>query len=98
MAGTWLSIVEGFGGMRVINGELHFNPLLPKDWECLTFTIHFRGRLIKILIRHGQIEIDPDGGESLPVVINGTKYQTTGTSPLRIVTKKQPSGEGNSTC
>jgi maltose phosphorylase len=26
MAGTWMSIVEGFGGMRVKNDTLNFSP------------------------------------------------------------------------
>jgi len=26
MAGTWLAIVQGFGGMRVKDDKLHFNP------------------------------------------------------------------------
>ncbi len=43
MAGTWLSVVEGFGGMRVKNGALHFNPKLPKGWNTLSFKIAFGG-------------------------------------------------------
>ena len=43
MAGTWLSIVEGFAGMRVKNGELVFNPHLPKHWKSLSFKVDFRG-------------------------------------------------------
>jgi maltose phosphorylase len=31
MAGTWMSIVEGFGGMRVKNNVLHFSPKIPKS-------------------------------------------------------------------
>jgi len=31
MAGTWMSIVEGFGGMRVKNNQLHFEPKIPKE-------------------------------------------------------------------
>jgi maltose phosphorylase len=26
MAGTWMSIVEGFGGMQNQNNQLHFSP------------------------------------------------------------------------
>ena len=33
MAGTWMSIVEGFGGMRVKNDALHFTPRIPRQWE-----------------------------------------------------------------
>ena len=33
MAGTWMSIVEGFGGMRIKNNQLHFSPQIPKKWQ-----------------------------------------------------------------
>ena len=35
MAGTWMSIVEGFAGMRVKEGQLSFQPNLPEAWEGL---------------------------------------------------------------
>jgi maltose phosphorylase len=45
MAGTWMSIVQGFGGMRVVNGELTFNPMLPKKWKGFSFKVMFRGEV-----------------------------------------------------
>ena len=45
MAGTWMSIVQGFGGMRVENGELTFNPMLPKKWKGFSFKVMFRGEV-----------------------------------------------------
>jgi maltose phosphorylase len=45
MAGTWMSIVQGFGGMRVVNGELTFNPMLPKQWKGFSFKVMFRGEV-----------------------------------------------------
>lgn len=60
MAGTWLSVVEGFGGMRVHNNELHFSPKLPQGWKKLTFKINFRGTLLECefgeenkIVKHG---------------------------------------------
>ncbi len=50
MAGSWLAVVEGFGGMRIINDQLHFNPLLPDSWKSLEFSIRFRNRKIRIII------------------------------------------------
>ncbi|MEM1121859.1 MAG: glycoside hydrolase family 65 protein [Bacteroidota bacterium] len=50
MAGTWLSVVEGIGGMRVKNGQLHFNPFLPKKWKGVGFKIQFRGATIQVKI------------------------------------------------
>jgi glycoside hydrolase, family 65 len=43
MAGTWLSVVEGFAGMRVKEGTLVFNPQLPKHWKRLSFKVIFQG-------------------------------------------------------
>lgn len=48
MAGTWLSIVEGFAGMRVKNSELHFTPRLPKHWKSLSFKVIFQGETKEI--------------------------------------------------
>ena len=48
MAGTWLSIVEGFAGMRVKNGELHFTSRLPKHWKSLSFKVIFQGETKEI--------------------------------------------------
>ncbi len=31
MGGTWMAFVQGFGGMRVRNGKIYFNPFIP---EC----------------------------------------------------------------
>ena len=48
MAGTWLSIVEGFAGMRVKDGKLHFTPRLPKHWKNLSFKVIFQGEIKEI--------------------------------------------------
>ena len=48
MAGTWLSIVEGFAGMRVKNGKLHFTPRLPKHWKSLSFKVIFQEEIKEI--------------------------------------------------
>ena len=48
MAGTWISIVEGFSGMRVKNGKLTFTPRLPKHWKSLSFKVIFQGETKEI--------------------------------------------------
>ena len=50
MAGTWMSIVEGFGGIRIINDELHINPILPESWHAYGFKINFRDTLINVKV------------------------------------------------
>jgi maltose phosphorylase len=57
MAGTWMSLVEGFGGKRIINGELHFNPSIPKEWKEYSFMINYRGNVLEINVSQLRVEI-----------------------------------------
>jgi maltose phosphorylase len=58
MAGTWLSVIKGFAGMRVQDGELQFKPNLPNNWQSIQFRIGFRGELKNVTIRQNQVEIE----------------------------------------
>ena len=71
MAGTWMSIVMGFGGMRVKNDKLFFSPKLPKGWKRLSFHIHFRGRLLKIDISNESVDVTLLKGQKMEVVVDG---------------------------
>ncbi|MFI5159613.1 MAG: glycosyl hydrolase family 65 protein, partial [Sphingobacteriales bacterium] len=50
MAGTWMTVVEGFAGMRVRDGKLSFKPFLPGKWQSFSFNIGFRGALLNIKV------------------------------------------------
>ncbi|WP_085506938.1 glycoside hydrolase family 65 protein [Thalassobacillus devorans] len=71
MAGSWLSIVHGFAGMRVVKGELHFKPFIPKAWDNYTFKINFRGHLIKVSVDHQQVVITQEEGSDFSLYIHG---------------------------
>jgi maltose phosphorylase len=74
MAGTWLAIVEGFGGMRVINNHLHFSPNLPDRWRALTFTVQFRSHYLKVTIFKHEVKLLVSGGNSTIVYIKNIEY------------------------
>jgi maltose phosphorylase len=57
MAGTWMAVVEGFGGMRVRDGKLSFSPFLPGKWKSFSFQIGFRGSLLNIKISKDGVQI-----------------------------------------
>lgn len=71
MAGTWMSIVEGFGGMRVKNDALHFSPKIPKEWTGYSFKINFRNQILKVAINHNETQLTLEGTKSLTVFVNG---------------------------
>ena len=71
MAGTWMSIVEGFGGMRVKNDALHFSPKIPKKWNGYSFKINFRNQILKVSINHNETQFSLEGATELTVFVNG---------------------------
>ena len=71
MAGTWMSIVEGFGGMRIKNNQLHFTPQIPKQWQSYSFKINFRGQTLKVNIQQNGATFEVSGQESINIVVNG---------------------------
>jgi maltose phosphorylase len=71
MAGTWMSIVEGFGGMRVKNDQLHFSPKIPKEWKGYSFKINFRNQILKVAVNHDETAFTVDGDQDLTIVVNG---------------------------
>jgi maltose phosphorylase len=73
MAGTWMSVVEGFGGMRVKDGTLSFNPLLPDEWKALSFQIGFRGSLLNIRIAKEGTTVKKISGKPITILVNGEK-------------------------
>ncbi|MCY1720775.1 family 65 glycosyl hydrolase domain-containing protein [Prolixibacteraceae bacterium Z1-6] len=78
MGGTWMSFVMGFGGMRVVNGRLTFNPFIPESWKSYAFRIDFGGAHLEVtktasifsILNHSEIEV--------PVTIWGEEYRIKG--------------------
>ena len=71
MAGTWMSIVEGFGGMRVKNDALHFEPRIPKDWNGYSFKINFRNQILKVSVHQHETIFTLEGDTRISVFVNG---------------------------
>lgn len=74
MAGTWMSIVEGFAGMRVRNGQLQFSPFLPGKWEAFSFTVIFRGATLKIRIAEHGVKIKNETAVALTIKVRDREY------------------------
>jgi alpha,alpha-trehalose phosphorylase len=48
LAGTWIGLVAGLGGMREFGPTLKFAPQLPEGIDRLSFNIEFRGRRLHV--------------------------------------------------
>jgi maltose phosphorylase len=82
MAGTWMSVVKGFGGMRVKNKQLNLNPVLPKEWESLDFRIGLNESLIEVFIERNNINIKNLSDIHLKVRIKNEEIEIEGKSEI----------------
>jgi maltose phosphorylase len=71
MAGTWMSIVKGFGGMRVKDGMIHFDPFIPEQWQSYSFRVEFREHVLKIEVSHSKISARLVAGNPLTITLCG---------------------------
>jgi trehalose/maltose hydrolase-like predicted phosphorylase len=75
MGGTWMSVVYGFGGMRIREGLLSFDPMLPLKWKELSFKILYRGRTVRIQINRKRVHLENLDGEGIALFLYGVKKQ-----------------------
>ena len=84
MAGTWMSIVEGFGGMRIQDGLLSFRPAIPESWKAFSFKVMHRGNILNVTVQHCRTIIFNEEGEDAEVLVDGKKYTIVKDSKLEI--------------
>lgn len=87
MAGTWMSIVEGFAGKRAKDGELHFAPQLPEHWDAYSFKILFQGRRLDIRVEPEEITVTCEKGEGLDFYFYDEPYRVDDDSEVSITRK-----------
>ena len=71
MTGSWIDIVQGFAGMRVRDGKLHYAPFLPKKWDSYQFRQQFRGRVIEVTVDKDGAKAELISGEPLVIDMAG---------------------------
>ena len=84
MAGTWMSIVEGFGGMRMRDDKLTFNPRIPKQWKSYSFKINFRHRILKVTVTGKGCTFELDGKEEMSIRVFDKRVVLSPGSPTHV--------------
>jgi maltose phosphorylase len=84
MAGTWMSIVEGFGGLRVVDGKLSFNPRIPEGWESYSFKLNFRNQILKINVAPQKTSFTLEGNETLEILVKGNPVKVEPSVPVTV--------------
>jgi alpha,alpha-trehalose phosphorylase len=75
LAGAWMALVAGFGGMRAGTGALSFNPHLPGGLTELKFRLRYRGRKLKVTIGADRAKYELIDGDPLPLIHHGKEFK-----------------------
>ena len=73
MAGTWLAIVQGFGGMRDFDNKLSFDPKIPRQWKSYSFKINYKNAILKLTRTQEEIMIENLSEQPVEFEIRGEK-------------------------
>ncbi|MEV6738996.1 glycosyl hydrolase family 65 protein [Streptomyces sp. NPDC051104] len=90
LAGTWMALVAGFGGMRHLGQRMDFAPRLPERFGRLAFTLQLRGRRLRVEIGRSAATYTLQNGDPLtihhhgePLTVDADKPQTLDIPPLK---------------
>jgi alpha,alpha-trehalose phosphorylase len=75
LAGAWMALICGFGGMRVGEGPLAFNPRLPGGLAEIKFRLRYRGRRLRISITSERAKYELLDGEPLTLLHHRKEFQ-----------------------
>jgi alpha,alpha-trehalose phosphorylase len=75
MAGSWISVVYGFAGMRETVAGLSFSPSLPPSWTRLAFSLAYRGSRLACEYRHGRSRYSLMEGPPVDILHEGRPYR-----------------------
>ena len=71
MAGTWMAIVEGFGGKRMRDGKLFLNPIIHEKWRNYSFCILLKDHPLQVTVTKESVSILYKGTAEIVVNIYG---------------------------
>lgn len=72
LAGTWLNMIFGFGGLCVADDHIQLSPNIPQVWKSLKFKYTYRGELMQVTATHDTVEaVVLKGERGIPVSLYG---------------------------
>ena len=77
LAGAWIALVGGFGGMRTHRGDISFAPRLPEGPTRLAFSLLIRGRRLRVEITGASARYSLSDGEPIQIVHHGGPVRLT---------------------
>jgi trehalose/maltose hydrolase-like predicted phosphorylase len=93
LAGAWIALVAGFGGLRGHDGVLSFDPVLPAKFQRLRFTLHWQSRRVHVDVSRTEATYALSDGQHGEITLrhaNETVSLHTGQPVTRPVSAREP--------
>ncbi len=81
LAGAWIALVGGFGGMRTHWAPTSFAPQLPEGLTRIAFNVTIRGRRLRVEMTHAAARYVLADGEPLQIVHHGEELTVSVGNP-----------------
>ena len=81
LAGTWITLVVGFAGLRYGKEMVGFAPRLPEDITRLAFNVLIRGQRLRVEVNHDRARYSIDDGKPLEIMHHGKSVKLSGGKP-----------------
>ena len=82
MGGIWQCVVMGFCGVQIQGDTLHIDPHLPKQWESVSFRIHYGGSNLDICVTKEDVTISNKSMIPVEMIYRGKKESVEETENL----------------
>jgi alpha,alpha-trehalose phosphorylase len=90
LAGTWIALVMGFGGLRASDGRLTFAPRLPGGMSSLTLRLRYRGRRLRVHIQSEKATYEILEGAPIEIWHHGESVQLDSGPTARSIPALKP--------
>ena len=90
LAGTWIALVAGLGGLRESNGRVSFSPRLPSGITRLTATLGIQNSRLKVSITPTNTTYSVLDGQPLSLSHDGQLLLVSTTSPISMSNQEVP--------
>ncbi|WP_053383526.1 glycoside hydrolase family 65 protein [Leucobacter celer] len=88
--GVWMTLVQGFAGMRDAGRRLSFDPRLPGHWGSLSFSLAWRGRRIGVTLEQSRIRFEMlEGDRPVTVQVRGEQVEIRPGAPVEVALEDQ---------
>ena len=84
LAGAYIALVGGFGGLQASFGDLTFHPRLPAGIASLAFRLRYRGRKLCVTVLPSSARYELLSGDPLPLVHHDSSFILAASNPVEM--------------